>query len=126
MTNHEFKRSVIATLYRIATASKFAERTAIYQSEAERVIASTHLTLQWEKEEQALIWAIYQKAVFDQLGISIRIKRVTRIPNDTAFTGEITLYTGRRVNLLELLGIDPAWAAEQLDTLLNYTQRKAA
>lgn len=131
MNNHEYKRAVHTALYRIAMASRFAERTKLYVEMKEVTEPSHALSLSWQTNEQAFIFAIYERAVFDEFGINIKLDRrrgvvPAAIPNETARTGLITLPSGKRTNILELLGIEPAWAAEQLEAVTHYTQKKAA
>lgn len=119
MNNHEFKQAVNAALYRIALSSPLAYRLPG---------PSTGLGLHWNRGEYALLWAIYVRAVYDQLGINIMFGGCGPkfVPNDTCSTGTITLSNGKRRNLLELLGIDPVWARAQLKIAINYTQQKEA
>lgn len=119
MNNCEFKKAVNAALYRVALSSPYASRAGT---------TSTGLSLHWETGEQALVWAIYARSVYDQLGINVQFGGFGPpcIPNDTHRSGEITLSNGKKRNVLEMLGITPAWALSQLKIAVNYTTMKEA
>lgn len=123
----EKERAIRAALYRIAMSSKQATRFAWTDAEG-KARSSNSMTFRWHTAEQDLIWSIYERAVFDEAGLVMRFmgKNVTPIPNDTARTGLIRLPSGRQVNILELLGIDPEWARNQIDAAHNYMLKQAA
>lgn len=73
---------------------------------------------EWIPAEAGLAWAIYERAVFDANGfrspenINHKLSKDSILAAEhTASTGEIDTPTGKRCNLLELLGIEPEWAS---------------
>jgi hypothetical protein len=125
----EFERALQVTLYRIACASPRQARAMQYRESRGSDVTARGLTTDWNTPEAAIVWAIYERAVYDNFGIGtgshgFGVNPVHR--NETVKTGEITLSTGKRVNILELLGIDPEWAVEQLQKAINYTKLKEA
>lgn len=125
----EFERALQVTLYRIACASPRQTRAVLYQPSKGYEIPARFQTAEWSTAEAAIVWAIYERAVYDHFGIGtgshgFGVNPVYR--NETITTGEITLSTGKRINILELLGIDTSWAVAQLQTAVNYTKMKEA
>jgi hypothetical protein len=84
--------------------------------------------MEWEKPEQAFLWAIYERAVLDAFGVAgyrgYDLAKQDR--SRTSSTGFIRTPQGRKVNILELLDISPQWATEQLQVLNDYTKLKEA
>ncbi|MBB3227018.1 hypothetical protein FHW69_001619 [Luteibacter sp. Sphag1AF] len=83
----------------------------------------------WNSGEAALLFGLYERAVLDHFGVHCG-NRLTDLEfpsaEVTAKTGFIKTRKGGRVNILELLGIEPAWAWAQIQRAADYTERKAA
>jgi hypothetical protein len=129
----EFERSIKVTLYRIACASSLQRRTMLNEAskdaskEMER--NSPWMTSEWSSPEANLLWHIYERAVYDYVGMGTGKQRFGNNPayrNDTAETGNITLSNGNQMNILVLLDISPAWSWAQIQTAINYTKMKEA
>ena len=82
----------------------------------------------WVSGEAALAFAMYERAVMDYFGFQCGNK-VTEREKPTArlmaVKGYIVTAKGPK-NILEQLGINPAWAWTQLQTAVNYTKLKEA
>lgn len=129
----EFERSIKVTLYRIACASNLQRRTVLNEDAKDAATAmernSRWMTSEWESPEAMFLWAIYERAVYDYVGMGTAKHGFGKNPvwrNETAETGNIKLPNGKRVNILEILGIEPAYAWSQLMKAMNYTKLKEA
>lgn len=125
----EFERSIKVTLYRIACGSSLQRRTMLNETNREVDRNTPWMTSDWSSPEASLIWHIYERAVYDYVGMGTGKQRFGNNPvlrNETAETGLVTLSGGKQVNILELLGIDPNWAWAQIRTAINYTKMKEA
>jgi len=131
---NELSNTLKAVLYRIASMSPMHTRvTELTYVQKGRNRPKTHKTKgvssEWSTPEHHLVWSIYERAVYDHFGLGTGTHGFGRNPvfrNETAKTGLITLSTGKSVNVLELLGIDPDWARAQIKTAITYNNKKAA
>lgn len=127
---NEFSRTLKATLYRIASTSRLHHRITHYAgTNGDLKKDARFLSGEWESPYAAIAWGIYERAVLDHFGMGTGTHGFGKKPiyrNDTAKTGMITRNDGKQVNILELLGIDPIWAKNQLKTAVDYTCKQAA
>lgn len=125
----EFERSIKVTLYRIACASPLQHRAVHHKVEQSIDRWSHWMTSEWTSPEALFLWSIYERAVFDYVGMGTAKHGFGKNPvyrNETAETGVITLPKGKRVNILEILGIEPTYAWAQLEKAMNYAMMKEA
>jgi len=125
----EFERSIKVTLYRIACASPLQHRAIHHKDGQSLDIWAYWMTSDWTSPEAMFLWAIYERAVYDYVGMGTAKHGFGKNPvwrNDTAETGNIKLPNGKRVNILEILGIEPTYAWSQLMKAMNYTKMKEA
>lgn len=79
-------------------------------------------TPDWNPPEAGVAWAIYEMAVYDtnntKRGGTYGMNNEEVLSAwDTAQTGNVTFTDGKKVNLLEALGIDPGWARETMERI---------
>lgn len=125
----EFERSIKVTLYRIACSSPLQHRALHHKTEQGIDRWAHWMSSDWSSPEALFLWSVYERAVFDYVGMGTAKHGFGKNPvyrNETAETGAITLATGKRVNILEVLGIDPSYAWAQLEKAMNYTKMKEA
>lgn len=121
--------AIRAVMYRIASVSPLQERLAHHITKGRLQKNTTALTMTWKCQEAALLWAMYERAVYDYYAMGVtgsKYDALDILPDDLAERGEIELPNGDKRNILELLGIDPSWAFRQLQTANNYSQKVAA
>lgn len=131
MNSHQLSKTLRIALYHIASTSPAHERKQDMQVNRGIVNMrpSPHLSSEWRTKEHELLWAIYSRAVYDYFGFGLSGRQydAADIPaDDTAVNGRIEIPSGEKRNILELLGIEPAWAWSQIQRAINYTKLKEA
>lgn len=111
----------------IKAALAYVASTSRYNTRVPR--RPEDFTSGWHTGESALAFALYERAVMDYFGRQCG-NPITPAEHPTAkvtaMTGVIRKPDGSRVNILELLGIDPQWAWQQIETANNHTEKVAA
>ena len=93
----------------------------------DRALGSREDSPEWNPPEAGLAWAIFERAALDHYvtgsGSRCSGARVTDIREGTAkvtaLTGLVGLPNGRKVNILESIGIEPEWACGKLAMVAN-------
>lgn len=111
----------------IKAALAYVASTSRYNTRVPR--RPEDLVAGWSTPESAFAFALYERAVLDyfgrQCGNPITPSEVPTA-RMTATTGYIVKPNGKRVNILELLGIDAAWAWRQIETAAEHNNKMAA
>ena len=131
MNSHQLSKTLRIALYHIASTSPAHERKQDMQVNRGIVTMrpSPHLSSEWRTKEHEFLWAIYSRAVYDYFGIGLSGRQYDAADisaDDLAVHGMIELPSGKKRNILDLLGLDAHWAWSQIQTAINYTKLKEA